>query len=127
MKRFRIITMGILAMLLCMSFSSCSSDDEKSENGVAQPSMNRKIKYIKETFPLYGGSVYYDIFNPTWDGNTLISFIDGDGEEPGERDRMTIEYEDNNEALIFNGGSPSRFVLDENGHAKSTSFGYYII
>lgn len=49
----------------------------------------------------------------------MTSFIRGNGEEPIERDRMTIEYGDDNEALIFDGGDPDRIILDENGYAKT--------
>lgn len=118
-EKVKFITMAIFALFLCVNFSSCSSDDENSENGVVKPSTNRKIKSIKCTYPLYGGSVYYYVLNPTWDGNTMTSFISGNGEEPIERDRMTIEYEDGNEALIFDGGDPDRIILDENGYAKT--------
>lgn len=125
MKKVKFITMAIFALFLFVNFSSCSSDDENSENGVVKPSTNRKIKSIKSTYPLYDGSVYYDVLNPTWDGNTMTSFISGNGEEPIERDRMTIEYGDDNEALIFDGGDPDRIILDENGYAKTAFFGSY--
>lgn len=99
MKTFRLIGMALLAIVLCVNFASCSSDDDeeptKNDDGIitnqkqlmqikmvddsetitwdfAYDSKGRLISIIfAET--TVGESTYRDITNYTWSNNTIIA------------------------------------------------------
>lgn len=109
-----------MAMLACVNLTSCSDDDDDDNKkpGIVEPGNGRKLKALYSEYD-GSGDRWYEFGNAKWDGNTLVSFCDGDN-QPEESNRMTITYLDGNKASIINGSDddePTIITLNQQGYA----------
>lgn len=74
MKKFRFLGICLLAMTACVNFSSCSDDDDDRQGSTPSINQGRRLKAIYTD----GNYPYYYFANAQWDGNKIISFMDGE-------------------------------------------------
>ena len=87
MKKFRFLGICLLAMTACVNFSSCSDDDDDRQGSTPSINQGRRLKAIYTD----GNYPYYYFANAQWDGNKIISFMDGE-DLSDESNRMSITY-----------------------------------
>ena len=115
MKKFRFLGICLLAMTACVNFSSCSDDDDDRQGSTPSINQGRRLKAIY-TNPSYP---YYYFANAQWDGNKIISFMDGE-DLSDESNRISITY--SGESAYIN-----RYTLELNdkGFATKAYFSGY--
>lgn len=115
MKKFRFLGICLLAMTACVNFSSCSDDDDDRQGSTPSINQGRRLKAIYTD----GNYPYYYFANAQWDGNKIISFMDGE-DLSDESNRMSITY--SGESAYIN-----RYTLELNdkGFATKAYFGGY--
>lgn len=114
MKQIKILGMAMLAMLACVNFTACSDDDDDNGGGGGAAAGGRKLKTM---YREGSGYKYYEFADAKWNGNTLVSFTDGDN-APDEENRMTITYSDGKKAFI----GDHMIMLNGNGYAETADF-----
>lgn len=115
MKKFRFLGICLLAMTACVNFSSCSDDDDDRQGSTPSINQGRRLKAIYTD----GNYPYYYFANAQWDGNKIISFMDGE-DLSDESNRMSITY--SGESAYIN-----RYTIELNdkGFATKAYFGGY--
>lgn len=100
MKTFRLIGMALLAVVMCVNFTSCSDDDEPAKNDDGVITNQKRLVEIAETFDDYGTNIISfsydskgrlisvvqkdydvddsDVYNITWGENTVTESEDGE-------------------------------------------------
>lgn len=115
-----------MAMLACVNLTSCSDDDDDDNKkpGIVEPGGSRKLKAVYSGY--FDDIYFYYYYNPKWEGNTLISYSDGDCDDNGhiEESKMTITYLDKNMASILDGDNnePVILTLNDQGYAIEAKY-----
>lgn len=113
MKKFRFLGICLLAMTACVNFSSCSDDDDDRKGSTPSINQGRRLKAIYTD----GNYPYYYFANAQWDGNKIISFMDGE-DLSDESNRMSITY--SGESAYIN---EYTIKLNDKGFATQANFG----
>lgn len=113
MKKFRFLGICLLAMTACVNFSSCSDDDDDRQGSTPSINQGRRLKAIYTD----GNYPYYYFANAQWDGNKIISFMDGE-DLSDESNRMSITY--SGESAYIN---EYTIKLNDKGFATQANFG----
>lgn len=113
MKKFRFLGICLLAMTACVNFSSCSDDDDDRQGSTPSINQGRRLKAIYRD----GSYPYYYFANAQWDGNKIISFMDGE-DLSDESNRISITY--SGESAYIN---EYTIKLNDKGFATQANFG----
>lgn len=100
MKRFKLLTLALVAVLACVSFASCSDDDKDEPNG----NIVGKWNCYKVVYDYDGKSYRVDIdFDFKSDNTFTVNFKDSSGTMTGKytttkTGTFTVKFEDREDA-----------------------------
>ena len=152
MKTFRLIGMALLAIVMCVNFTSCSDDDEPSKNDDGVITNQKQLMQIKmvdsETITWdftydskgrlisinhakkYNGRTERDITNYIWGNNTIIAEDDNSTRTYTLDNNLvksindTDDYSDWSNA-IFTYNSSNQLIAVQNTYTDGTSVDAY--
>ena len=110
MKTFRLIGMALLAVVMCVNFTSCSDDDDPIKNDDGIITNQKKLMEIKET----SDDGYISIYTFSYDNQSrLTSIVDN---EDGHSDNNIINFTWGNNTIIATkrGDARRTYTLSDN-------------